>query len=61
VPTKVTIEEAVRESLDKDPRLRHPSEVAVSELPVPGDAAHDDVAEPFGVIGMTNEIRVVNL
>ena len=30
MPTRVTIEDAVRESLDSDPQLRHPSEVAVS-------------------------------
>jgi len=29
MPTKVRVEDAVRELLDKDPRLRHPSEVAV--------------------------------
>jgi osmotically-inducible protein OsmY len=148
MPTKATIEEAVRESLDKDPRLRHPAEVAVlfddgvvtlrgsvgsftqrlaairdarkvrgadyvqdqievrildvdrrsdaelrgmalqaiagdTEAPAEeidvkvidgwvtltgevgyqfqSDAAYDDVAELFGVIGITNEIRVVDL
>jgi osmotically-inducible protein OsmY len=148
MPTKVTIEEAVREALDKDRRLRHPAEVAVmvddgvatlrgtvgsfgqrlaavsdarkvhgvdyvedqievrildvdrrSDAEVRGmalqaiawdtdapddeidvkvtdgwvtltgevsyqfqsDAAYDDVAKLFGVIGITNEIRVVNL
>jgi osmotically-inducible protein OsmY len=148
MPTKVTIQKAVRESLDKDRRLRHPSEVAVSfddgvvtlrgtvgsfsqrlaavrdarkvhgvdyvegrievrildvdrrsdaelrgmalqaiaadtEAPAKdidvkvtdgwvtltgevgyqfqSDAAYDDVAELFGVIGITNEISVVNL
>ena len=29
MPTKVRVEDAVRELLDKDPRLRHSSEVAV--------------------------------
>jgi osmotically-inducible protein OsmY len=73
VPTKVTIEKAVRESLDEDPRLRHPAEVAVIyddgvvtltgvvSYQFESDAAYDDVAELFGVIGITNEISVVNL
>lgn len=28
--TRVTVEDSVREALDKDPHLRHPSEIAVS-------------------------------
>jgi BON domain len=104
MPTKVTIEEAVRESLDNDRRLRRPAELAVMvddgvvtlrgtvgtfgqrlaavrdarkvrgveyvedqievrilDVDRRSDAAYGDVAKLFGVIGITNEIRVVNL
>jgi osmotically-inducible protein OsmY len=133
MPTRASVQDAVREALDKDSRLAHPSEVAVlcedgvvtlrgtvgsfgqrlaavrDARKVPGvdivddqievrildpdgradadvpaelievkvtdglvtltgevsyqfqsDAAYNDVADVFGVIGITNDIRVVN-
>jgi hypothetical protein len=102
MPTKLKLEDAVRASLDSDPRIHRPAEIAVSVddgvvtlrgtvgsfiqrlaavrdarkvegvddvfdhievrlLDVDGrsDAAYDDAAGVFGVIGITNEIRVI--
>jgi hypothetical protein len=71
--TDVSIEGAVLDALPSDPPIPHPQEVAVTfdedvdgvvapmtSSPSGSCSAHEDVAKLFGVIGITDENRVVN-
>jgi osmotically-inducible protein OsmY len=82
MPTDAVVEDEIRASLSRDPRLPVPDEVAVSasegtvvlrgtvgslsqrraavsDARIESDAAYDDVTTLQGVVGITNEIKVI--